>query len=491
MKTQGISSQGIASRGIESLVSAGLNSGVSQGASVKGASFDSFMNSRVQSAGQNSSNTAEAVPATENKPSDKDFVKLTDKPANTISKENGNNAVSGQQTAKKQEISDDNVGSTVVEEIQTDEFEAQMVRVLSEIFGMSEEEITDILEQGGMDFGAFLFAIQPDNSVSLINRELIQQFVMDVHGIEDKSVFLTNDMLNSELSQTLNAVTELGAEMFGVNPEELQDMEQSLLQSFAEYMASGEKDLQSAKDAGVNMAQVNVADESAKQDVQPGDSFITVETTVNPEQTKVQSEAGQTNQDGTQMETSSQNTQLQSDKVDHTAAANLFAERLSQAVEGNASETVQSPEAVMRQIVEQIVRQVRIRVLPETTRMELQLNPASLGRVSLQVSSSGGVSNAVMVVENQIAKEALESQMITLKESFAEQGLKVNSVEVTVSEFGLKQDQESADGRQENSAGKHSFREDAGTEAMEETFEQTAQTEASRRDSNSVVDYTA
>lgn len=493
MKTQGISSQGIESRGIASLVSAGQSSSVPQGQGVKGASFDSFMNSRVQSAGQNSNHAAEVVPAAESKPSDKDFVKLTDKPANTISNENGNNAVSGQQISKQKVVSDDNAGTAAVEEVRTDEFEAQMVKALSEIFGMSEEEITDILEQGGMDFGAFLFSIQPDNSVSLINRELIQQFVMDVHGIEDKSVFLTNDMLNSELLQMLNAVTELGAEMFGVNPEELQDMEQSLLQSFAEYMAAGEKNLQSAKDA-VNMVQVNASEESSvKQDARQGDSFITIEAYVDPEQTKTQSEAGQTDQNGSQMETFSQDAQPQSDRVDqdHAAAINLFAERLSQAAEGNAGEAVQSPEAVMRQIVEQIVRQVRIRVLPETTRMELQLNPASLGRVSLQVSSSGGVSNAIMVVENQIAKEALESQMITLKESFAEQGLKVNSVEVTVSEFGLKQDQESENGRQGNSAGKRSFREDAGTEAMEETFEQTAQTEASRRNSDSVVDYTA
>lgn len=480
-------------QGVSSLVSAGLNSGaVSQTGKIKGASFDSFMSSRAQSAGQNSNNAAETLSAADSKPSDKDFVKLTDKP-NTLSKESGASTVSGQQFSDKKIVSDDNAGRMAVEEVQTDEFDAKLVRVLSEIFGMSEEEITDILEQGGMDFGAFLFSIQPDNSVSLINREMIQQFVMDVHGIEDKSVFLTNDLLNSELSQVLSAVTELGAEMFDVNPEELLNVEQSLMQSFAEYMAAGTKDTQSAKDAGVNMAQVNASRENARQDVQPEDSFITVETYLDPEQTKVQSEAGQTNQGETQMGTSTQDTDIhpQHDEVDNTAAANLFAERLSQAIEGNADETVQSPEAVMRQIVEQIVRQVKIRVLPETTSMELQLNPASLGRVSLQVSSSGGVSNAVMVVENQIAKEALESQMITLKETFAEQGLKVNSVEVTVSEFGLKHDQESANEQQGNPAGKRSFREDAGTEAMEETFEQTAQTEASRRDSNSVVDYTA
>lgn len=482
-------------QGVSSLVSAGLNSGAApQAAKAKGASFDSFMSSRAQSAGQNSKGAADLASAADNKPSEKDFVKLTDKPK-TLSKEDGNNMVSKQPLSDSKMVSDGNGGSTSAEEVRTDEFETQMVRVLSEIFGMSEEEITDILEMGGMDFGAFLFTIQPDNSVSLINREMIQQFVMDVHGIEDKSVFLTNDLLNRELSQLTDAVTELGAELFDVGTEDLAKMEQSLLQSFAEYMASETKDSQNVKDAGVHMADtmvtVHAADENVRQDVQPEDTFITVEAYTNPEQTEVQSEAGQTNQDETQMGASTQDTEPEHEKVDNTAAANLFADRLSQVLEGRADEAVQSPEAVMRQIVEQIVRQVKIRVLPETTSMELQLNPASLGRVNLQVSSSGGVSTAVMVVENQIAKEALESQMVTLKESFAEQGLKVSAVEVTVSEFGLKQDQESESGRQENPAGKRSFREDAGAEAMEETFEQTAQTEASRRDSNSVVDYTA
>ena len=52
-----------------------------------------------------------------------------------------------------------------------------------------------------------------------------------------------------------------------------------------------------------------------------------------------------------------------------------------------------------------------------------------------------------MVVENQMAKEALESQMIHLKEAFNEQGLKVDEVEVTVAEFGLKKDGEGQEDR--------------------------------------------
>jgi len=55
-------------------------------------------------------------------------------------------------------------------------------------------------------------------------------------------------------------------------------------------------------------------------------------------------------------------------------------------------------------------------------------------------------------VENQVAKEALESQMITLKETFAEQGLKVDAVEVTVSDFGLEHQNREAEQEQQRQA---------------------------------------
>lgn len=476
---------------ISSLVQTGFGAGAaSKSAKANSAGFDSFMSSHAQSAGQNKA--AEAVPATSKKPSESDYVKLTDQPvkASELSKGSGNDTVSRQPVSEQPAALDGDNGGAVVEEIRTDEFEEKMVAVLSQFFSMSEQEILDILEQGGIDAAMLLFQIQPDNSVSLINQGALSQLIMDVHGIEDKSVFLTSDLLNRELTQLTDLVKELGAELFETMPEDLSKVEQSLLQSFAEYLAAGE-----GKGAGENIRQsqampvqeqaVSVADTEADA------PSVIVEAYVDFEQTTTQSEAGQTGQGETQMDFSAQESAPQTDsKENDVAASGLFAEKISEAWKPD-NEAVSSPEGVMRQIVEQIVRQVKIRVLPETTRMELQLNPASLGRVSLQVSHSGGVSTAVMAVENQIAKEALESQMITLKQSFEEQGLKVSSVEVTVSEFGLDQGQENTGERQNESAGKRNFREDAGKEAMEESFENLAQTEESRRDSNSVVDYTA
>lgn len=179
--------------------------------------------------------------------------------------------------------------------------------------------------------------------------------------------------------------------------------------------------------------------------------------------------------------------QIRNDRPEMSAS--LFVERLAEAFResGRADEAQAVP---MARIVQQVVNQIRIRVMPQTTDMELQLHPASLGRVNLHVSAANGVAVATMVVESQMAKEALESQMITLRESFEEQGLKVDSVEVTVSEFGL--DHREQQGEQNEPGRKNRrFRPDAGTEGDSEEPLDAMETARERRDVNSVVDYTA
>ena len=173
----------------------------------------------------------------------------------------------------------------------------------------------------------------------------------------------------------------------------------------------------------------------------------------------------------------------------HATMAETFTDRLSQALEKSSGMKGQSVTQTMNQIVEQVVRQVRIRVMPETTSMELRLNPASLGRVNITVAASAGIATATMVVENQMAKEALESQMIHLKEAFNEQGLKVDEVEVTVAEFGLKKDGEGQEQTGSKQSGNRKFR--PNESFSDEEKNEDLMTASERRDVNSMVDYTA
>ena len=99
----------------------------------------------------------------------------------------------------------------------------------------------------------------------------------------------------------------------------------------------------------------------------------------------------------------------------------------------------------MEDIVNQIVEQIKVQVNADTSSMEMQLNPESYGKLQLQVLLKDGIVTARMNVENEAVRQALESQVVQLRESMNNQGLKVDAIEVTVAshEFDRNLQQES------------------------------------------------
>ena len=102
------------------------------------------------------------------------------------------------------------------------------------------------------------------------------------------------------------------------------------------------------------------------------------------------------------------------------------------------------------EIIDQVTQQIRVNISADTTSMEMQLHPASLGTVNMQISSVNGTVTAHLTVQNEAVKAALESQLITLTQTFEEQGQKVEAVEVSVANYDLNR-QMSNQGDKENS----------------------------------------
>lgn len=91
--------------------------------------------------------------------------------------------------------------------------------------------------------------------------------------------------------------------------------------------------------------------------------------------------------------------------------------------------------AQMREIVTQVVEQIKVRVNVDASSMEVQLNPENLGKVNLTVVAKDGHITAHFVTETELARQALEGQVQQLRENLREQGLKVDEVEVSISNF--------------------------------------------------------
>ena len=101
------------------------------------------------------------------------------------------------------------------------------------------------------------------------------------------------------------------------------------------------------------------------------------------------------------------------------------------------------------ELINQIAENVKLSISQSATSIEMQLNPENLGKVYVNLSSKEGVVNAQFVATNEIVREAIEAQMVTLKENLNQAGVKVDAVEVTVSSHEFEKNLEQDQSRQE------------------------------------------
>ena len=102
-------------------------------------------------------------------------------------------------------------------------------------------------------------------------------------------------------------------------------------------------------------------------------------------------------------------------------------------------------------IAGQISDFMKLNVKPDMTTMEMQLHPASLGNVAIQVStSSDGNTVAKFVTQNETVRNAIESELAQLVQRFDEQGIKVTEIEVTVQPHAFEQNLEQNQNQNQN-----------------------------------------
>ena len=130
-----------------------------------------------------------------------------------------------------------------------------------------------------------------------------------------------------------------------------------------------------------------------------------------------------------------------------------FLQNLNQAVNDAADVSQSQPVQQMQQavdIVNQVVERIKVTMGTDNTSMELQLNPENLGKVLLSVTSKNGVMTANFTVQSEEARQALESQMYTLRENLENKNLKVEVVEVQIADSDFTQRDQTGSEDQKN-----------------------------------------
>lgn len=105
-------------------------------------------------------------------------------------------------------------------------------------------------------------------------------------------------------------------------------------------------------------------------------------------------------------------------------------------IQGSSSVSAPQPfisrNASFLQMVSRITEEIKLSVDNHKTQMIIKLEPETLGRLTVKISSENGIMNASFYAENDKAKTMIENHMAELRNSLEKQGIQVQNLTVTV-----------------------------------------------------------
>ncbi|MCR4716834.1 MAG: flagellar hook-length control protein FliK [Lachnospiraceae bacterium] len=333
----------------------------------------------------------------------------------------------------------------------------QIMTLMQKVLGISEENLNSTMQE---------LNLAPED---LLDGENILKVVMANNELSNTMDLFNNEELASEVKDLMNLINQSKEELgvTEVTPEEAKAIVETSSKQFVE--ATVEEEV--------------VVEEATESEMVEG-----VKVTVTDER------GTNTADDQAEEQSSSRQDLNPKAKGNETATSNVFTQ-LTQAVTQTTTTTTSYTSAQAVDIINQIVEEIRTVVKADTTSMELQLNPASLGKVNIQVASKEGVITAHITAQTEAARGAIEGQIAVLRENFQNQGLKVEAVEVTINPEGFNEfaDQQAfeGEGKEGNSKGKRQINlDDIDLDEEELTEEEAINIDMMQRAGNS-VDFTA
>lgn len=374
---------------------------------------------------------------------------------------------------------------------------------IKDVFEVTEEELVEVMTNLGI-------AVQ-----DLIKPDDLKQVMMELSGVEDSMELLTNESIYSDMQEILKfdseAVSQLTEEL-PITKEEIFSLtsDKELFDRVVNQMVVPETEELQIDEIPVTGTELPKSEEKVElqnadvvidtQAVESGATIVNAnntDTAVNSKEdttNKVENDAKDYSQ--VQENTGSDKVVVTNDKTEsfknvsatkksddnnsqNMASMNEVKTTVTINAEGNLVETVERFSEGFydaREIVSQVTETIKMNISQDTTSMEMQLHPATLGTVNMQISSQNGVITAHLLVQNEAVKAALETQLLTLQETFEERGQQVEAIEVTVANYNLDRGmQNNADSQERENAlrsGKNARKRLKLDEISEDEFEE-------------------
>lgn len=378
-------------------------------------------------------------------------------------------------------------GKDVKEAVEAESKEAaeKMLDEVADELGMTTDEVMEIL--------AGLNMVPAD----LLNVENLQTVLLQAAGEVDLSSFVTNEELFTSLKNLTAALDDIiseVAETVGIPETEVAELFNDLLTDTVKgedaqpdigqlaesvIQENGDEIEGVTKEDGLPMKRMDATEESSPKNAQ--------ETNVETTEVKAVSE-----------DTAAQNGSLSGNENPFLQQTESFAVKDASFVQATEAPNAYFSEDTLR-IMNQITDYMKGQVMDGVSELEMQLHPESLGSLHIKLTAKDGALTAQFTAQNDMVKNVLESQMISLKENFKEQGVTVDAIEVTVEshKFDESFNEEHGEGeREQNQNSARSFRRiNLNLDSLDfDTEELTREEQLAAemlRENGGTVDYTA
>ncbi len=390
----------------------------------------------------------------------------------------------------------------------TDDISSQIVKKVTDALDISEDELNNAMQLLGL------------TAMDLLNPANLAALYCEVTGNASDPQAL---VLNADFTALFNDVSQVASE----NDAQLDLLSQLTASDDGEIL---DADIVSSADTNESTGSVNTPEktvDSSNDDTAASGQNIndTADEAVKVYDSSTQDSSYQNSDEGTSSGetgngiTSDENTEKTQSKSQVDSSFDDSGERVLHHDDGAHSDNSVLHASVSEQlntdtsfemsqsqsrlrvdttdIIRQIVDSMSISNTTEESAINLQLTPESLGRMYINVSQKNSEISARIAVSNEAVKEALQTQMVNLKEALNNSGIRVNEVEITVAshEFERNLEQGAAnDSRQQESTNSYngSNSSDSGIDSdmMQDRAEERLVTQIMRDNGNS-VDFTA
>lgn len=288
--------------------------------------------------------------------------------------------------------------SATYKDMEEDGLTAEELLHVAELFGNAVTDVKEMLMQHLNLTEEELNSLMQECDLSdmdLLELGNVKELMLQEAGAGDMTALLTNENLYVQ-SKAVEAefadIMQTVQETLDMNPEEVQALAQQVDEAINSLEGKGEEPI---------LAEVvNTSEETPEVKISSADKKGDAEQ--NPTQeNNLFAQQNQMTQRTENVQTSSVQT---------------------------ASYTTVETENIMRQIMDHM----QVQMDADTTELNMQLHPESLGTLQIRISAKEGIMTAQFTTTSETVKSVLEGQMIQLQQQFEQQNIKVEAIEVTV-----------------------------------------------------------